>query len=54
MDAKVTKAFADAADLSRTYVPGDRFSGSKERVEQLAAGGYVSIDKPARASKSKE
>ena len=53
MEAKVVKAFSDAEDLSKAYGPGDRFSGSAERVESLAARGFVSVEKPRRAAKSK-
>ena len=53
VEAKVIRAFSDADDLSRAYAPGDRFKGGAERVESLAARGFVAIEKPERAVKSK-
>ncbi len=41
--ATVVKAFCELSDLTKTYAPGDTFSGTAERVKELAGKGYVEI-----------
>lgn len=56
MKANVKAAFTDRENMSDVYYPGDVFEGSDERVNELAAGGYVEAveakPKPARRRKT--
>lgn len=56
MKATVKTAFTDRENMSDVYYPGDVFEGTEERVNELAAGGYVEAveakPKPARRRKT--
>ena len=39
--ARVIVAFSDRENLANVYQVGDTFEGFEERVDELAAGGYL-------------
>lgn len=54
MRAKVIRAFKDARDAEKLYREGESFEGSPERVDELAAKGFVKPVKTGGARPSKD
>lgn len=55
--ARVIVAFTDRENLANVYQVGDTFEGCEERVDELAAGGYleeIEASKKPKAEPKKE
>lgn len=51
MDAKVLSPFTDR-EKGGVHMPGDTFTGSAARIDELAGKGYVEKPKPAGKAKA--
>ena len=52
--ARVLVAFSDRENLANVYQVGETFTGTQERVDELAGGGYVKPIKTAKQEQQKE